>query len=148
MAYTITCYTLFDINNTGFVSRQRPTNVADIHRRNTQNNFDTIIQAISLRSQPESITIPEKTEIRFDEFVEFGFFFTQQEDEVYSCWSFDFEIQHKSVYDNGISELGALYGDCDRVPIILCGTEWSKLPSFLDTSDELRNIYFKVKSYD
>jgi hypothetical protein len=148
MAYTIACYTLFDVTNTGFVSRQRPTNAVDMHRRNTQNNFDTIIQAISLRSQPENITVPEKSQIRFDEFQEFGFFFTQQENEVYNCWSFDFEIQHKSVYDNGISELGALYSDCDRVPIILCGTEWEKLPSFLDTSNELRNIYFKIKSYD
>jgi hypothetical protein len=28
--------------------------------------------------------------------------------------------------------------------MILCGTEWEKLPSFLDTSEELKNIYFTV----
>ena len=148
MAYTISCYILFDITNTGFVSRQKPTSPDDTHRRNTQNNFDTVIQAISLRSQPENITIPIKTQIKFDEVTHFGFFFEQQEEESYPCWEFQFDIQHKSVYDNGISELGALYGDCDRVPMIICGTEWNKLPAFLDSSGELRNIYFKVTSYE
>jgi hypothetical protein len=28
--------------------------------------------------------------------------------------------------------------------MIKVGTEWDKLPSFLDTSPELRNIYFEV----
>jgi len=28
--------------------------------------------------------------------------------------------------------------------MIKCHTEWNQLPMFLDTSDELRNIYFKV----
>lgn len=76
--------------------------------------------------------------------MNFGFLFEQQEDEEYPCWSFEFDIQHPSVFDDGISELGALYSDCDMVPMIKCGTEWDKLPAFLDTSEELRNIYFKV----
>ena len=87
---------------------------------------------------------PERTKIRFDEFENFGFLFEQEKDEEYDCWSFEFEIHHPSVFSNGISELGALYTDCANVPMIKCGTEWGKLPSFLDTSDELRNIYFKV----
>jgi hypothetical protein len=91
--------------------------------------------------------MPEKTQIRFDEFIDFGFLFEQQEDEVYACWSFDFEIQHASVFNNGINELGALYSDCDTVPMIKTDTVWDKLPSFLDTSDELKNIYFKVVKY-
>jgi len=32
--------------------------------------------------------------------------------------------------------------------MIKCGTEWEKLPSFLDTSTELRNIYFKIENND
>ena len=61
---------------------------------------------------------------------------------------FNFEIQHASVFSDGITELGALYTDCDGVTMIKCGTEWDKLPAFLDTSLELRNIYFKVISND
>ena len=116
-----------------------------IHKRNTQCNFDTILQAISLRSQPEITRYPEKTSIKFDD-DKFGFLFNQIAEEEYPCWSFDFDIMHTSVFDNGISELGLLFGDCDTVPMIKCDTEWDKLPDFLDTTDELRNIYFKVKN--
>ena len=151
MSYTITCYTLFDITPTGVVNRNRP--VVDeemliwLYKRNTQCNFDTILQAISLRSQPEISRMPDKTQIRFDEFTEFGFLFQQQEDELYNCWSFDFEIQHASVFNDGINELGALYNDCDTVPMIKTDTVWDKLPAFLDTTSELKNIYFKVVKY-
>ena len=152
MSYTITCYTLFDITPTGVVNRSRP--VVDeelipcLHKRNTQCNFDTVLQAISLRSQPEIIRMPEKTQIRLDEFTDFGFLFEQQEDELYTCWSFDFEIQHASVFNDGVNDLGALYSDCDTVPMIKTDTVWDKLPAFLDTSVELKNIYFKVVKYE
>jgi hypothetical protein len=114
------------------------------YKRNTQANFDTILQVISLRSQPESLSIPKKRLIKFDDFENFGFLFQQIENETYPMWEFSFDIQHHSVFNDGISELGALYNDCNGVPMILCGTEWEKLPSFLDTSEELKNIYFTV----
>lgn len=150
MSYTITCYTLFDITQTGVINRHRPADDEELQswlfKRNTQCNLDTILQAISLRSQPEITRKPKMKQIRFDEFTDFGFLFQQVDDEVYNCWSFDFTVQHPSVFNDGISELGALYNDCDTVPMIKCGTEWNKLPSFLDTTDELKNIYFKVLS--
>jgi hypothetical protein len=149
MSYTITCYTLFDITQTNVLNRHRPDMNQELrYKRNTQSNFDTVQQAISLRSQPEIVRIPEKTMIRFDKFTEFGFLFTQFEDETYPCWSFDFAVQHPSVFYDGVNELGALYSDCDRVPMIKCPTEWGHLPAFLDSSDELRNIYFKVITND
>lgn len=152
MSFTIICYSLFDITQTGVLNRHKPDmdiNHDDwILKRNTQCNFDTVLQAISLRSQPEILNSPALTKIRFDEFLEFGFLFEQQENEEYNCWTFDFSIQHPSVFANGIDELGALYSDCDRTPMIKCGTEWEKLPSFLDSSPELRNIYFKVLNDD
>jgi hypothetical protein len=82
--------------------------------------------------------------IKFDDFENFGFLFQQIENETYPMWEFSFDIQHHSVFNDGISELGALYNDCNGVPMILCGTEWEKLPSFLDSSEELKNIYFTV----
>jgi hypothetical protein len=91
--------------------------------------------------------MPKKTQIRLDEFTDFGFLYQQQENELYNCWSFDFSIQHASVFNDGDNELGALYSDCDTVPMIKTETIWDKLPSFLDTSAELRNIYFKVVQY-
>ena len=146
MSFTVSCYTLFDITQTGTVNRNRPSLDEDenvwLHKRNTQCNFDTVLQAISLRSQPENITEPVLTKIKLNEFDNFGFLF--EEDIEINCWSFDFTVQNVSVYNDGITELGSLYSDCDGVPMIKTDTAWSKLPAFLDTSDELRNIYFKV----
>ena len=124
MSYTITCYTLFDITQTNVLNRHRPDMDNEFrYKRNTQSNFDTVQQAISLRSQPEIVRIPEKTVIRFDKFTEFGFLFEQEENETYPCWSFDFNVQHPSVFYNGVNELGALYNDCDREPMSKCHTE-------------------------
>jgi hypothetical protein len=80
--------------------------------------------------------------INFKEFSKFGFLFEGEEDQ--TMFSFTFSINHKNVFDDGISNLGALYSDCDGVPMIKIGTEWDKLPNFLDTSPELSNIYFEV----
>ena len=139
---------MFDITQTGVLNRSKPSVDQDMtdwtYKRNTQANFDTILQVISLRSQPESLSIPKKRLIKFDDFENFGFLFQQIENETYPMWEFSFDIQHHSVFNDGISELGALYNDCNGVPMILCGTEWEKLPSFLDTSEELKNIYFTV----
>ena len=150
MSFKVSCYTLFDITQTGTVNRNRPNTDEDVevwlYKRNTQCNFDTVLQAISLRSQPEISNNPKQIKIRFDEFDNFGFLFEQRDNEEYNCWTFDFEIQHPSVFDDGITELGSLYSDCHNVPMIKTGTAWDKLPDFLDTSDELKNIYFKVKN--
>ena len=133
-------------------NRPRPQVDQDVkewtYKRNTQSNFDTIQQVISLRSQPENMSRPKRTDIRFDEFTKFGFLFEQEEEQTYPCWLFDFTVQHPSVFYDGIDELGALYYDCDQVPMIKCHTEWDKLPAMLDSSDELRNIYFKVLKND
>ena len=146
MSFKISCYTLFDITQTGIINRSRPGPEDDpelwLHKRNTQCNFDTIVQAVSLRSQPENISIPELIKIKLNEFDNFGFLF--EEDAELYCWMFDFTIQYPSVFNDGITELGSLYSDCDQVPMIKTSKAWDKLPGFLDSSDELRNIYFKV----
>lgn len=147
MSHKISCYTLFDITQTNIVNRSRPP--ADgkleewLYKRNTQSNFDTVLQAISLRSQPENISSPKKLMIRFDEFHHFGFLYQQEESMLYPCWNFEFEVQHSSVFDNGLNPFGNLYHDCDSIPIIKCGTEWDMLSNFLDTTTELKNIHFE-----
>lgn len=150
MRTIIRCHTLFDVTCTGVLNRKTPVNIEPDkmidweHDRNRQTNFDTIIQVISLRTQPEDITKSIKSEIDFASDPKFGFLF-DQEDKQYK-WSFDFTIYYVGVYNDGINELGALYQDCDGVPMIKIGSEWDKLPNFLDTSPELRNIYFEVIS--
>ena len=146
MSLKIRCYTLFDITQTG-ITNKRNAPVSDKisaweHQRNTQCNFDTIIQVISLRGLPEDITNPIKEEIQLSETEKFGFLLESET----SCpiWTFDFSVVFGSVFNNRTEELGHLFTDCDGVPMIQVGTEFNKLPSFLDISPELRNIYFEV----
>lgn len=152
MSCRIRCYTLFDITKTGITNRKNFSNDSDVDMlawqkaRNKQCNFDTILQLISLRSQPEDITEPVLNSIKFSEFNNFGFLFEQSTEEEQNCWNFDFTITHQKVFDDGITELGLLYNDCDTVPMIPVDTAWNKLQPFLDTSIELRNIYFEVIS--
>lgn len=143
--YRIRCHTLFDITQTGVLNRSKPTGeeVADwIQRRNTQCNFDTILQVISLRSQPEVCKVPIKVEMVDNDFDKFGFLYKPNSQHNY-CWHFDFEVQHASVFENGIKPLGALYKDCEGVPMIVCENQLDT-PAFLDVTEELRNIYFEV----
>lgn len=144
MSLKIRCYTLFDITKTGVTNRRNSNNPDPKWQiqRNTQCNFDTILQVTSLRSQPENITDPTQHSIVFSEFDKFGFLF-EEETEPQSCWTFDFTVNFRSVFDDGINEFGYLYSDCEGVPMITIGTEWVKLPTFLDASPELRNIYFE-----
>jgi hypothetical protein len=143
MSYVITCYTLFDVKQTNVLNRNRPSKTDDewLYKRNTQANLDTIIQTISLRSQPELVAPPVYNKTRF-EHTEFGFLYKKLSKSLIKVWTFDFVVQHPSVFNDEYDKLGKLYNDCDGVPMIKCGTEFDKLSNFLDTTPELRNIYF------
>jgi len=114
MTTKIRCHTLFDITNTGVLNRKPPSNLDENalkrwnNDRNRQCNFDTVLQVISLRSQPEDITVPEKQDITFTEFQHFGFLFDSTEDKPVPKWAFNFTVNYYSVFDDGITELGAL----------------------------------------
>ena len=114
-----------------------------LFRSNTQCNFDTVLQVISLRSQPEVIKLPVKVSMKEEDFDRFGFLYKPNIDIESYCWKFEFEIQHPSVFENGIIPLGALYKDCEKVPMINCKDQIDT-SNFLDVSEELRNIYFEV----
>jgi hypothetical protein len=148
MIQKIRCYTLFNITKTGIINRKNSSKLGlDKDKeweklRNTQCNFDTLIQVISLRSQPENITDPIQEMVVFDDCDLFGFMYDKQECQC--AWSFEFTVNFHGVYHDGINEFGYLYFDCDNVPMIKTEDSWDKLPSFLDTTPELRNIYFEV----
>ena len=142
--YRICCYTLFDVTKTGVLNRSKPTDDAVddwLKRRNTQCNFDTVLQVISLRSQPEVVRLPISLEMTENDYTIFGFLYNKED---VNCWKFEFEVQHASVFENGIIPLGALYKDCEGVPMIICDNQHSLCPKFLDTSPELKNIHFEV----
>ncbi len=148
MTHRIACYTLFDTTQTGILNRSKPNNdVLDdwLHKRSTQCNFDTILQVISLRSQPEVIKFPTKVSFLNEaDFDRFGFLYKTPNFDNMAYWKFEFEVQHSSVFENGIIPLGALYNDCSGVPMVLCKTQIGNIPAFLNTSAELKNIHFEV----
>lgn len=146
MSHRICCYTLFDITQTGVLNRSKPTedNVQEwVLKRNTQCNFDTILQVISLRSQPEIVKLPVRVEMQEDDLDKFGFLFSKSDLPAF-CWKFEFEVYHSSVFENGIVPFGALYNDCAGVPMIICPDQLPEVTSFLNITDELKNIYFEA----
>lgn len=138
----IRCYTLFNITQTGVLNRRIHQPDQDwIRRRNTQCNFDTVLQVISLRSQPEIITVPH--EIEYD-FSKFGIVYHLPKLGVYPVWKFEFKVQHTSVFDNGSEELGLLYADCQDVPMVELDDQPPLLTTHLDVTPRLKNIHFEV----
>ena len=145
MSHRIACYTLFDITKTGVLNRSRPPideedEKAWYTKRNTQSNFDTILQVISLRAQPDIATDPQAIQMTFDDKCEFGY--TYKDKKKHTVWTFDFEVQADSVFEDGINDMGALYKDCDGVPMIKSGKEVKKLGERLSIDNSNRNIYF------
>ena len=140
----IKCYTLFDITKTNINVRGKNVGDDSLHfnkKRNQQSNFDTILQVINMRSQPEEISTPQFSLQLSDD--KWGYLITETQQKI-PIWSFYFSVWHKSVFDNGIEELGYLIQDCQGVPMINKLDEWEKLSNKLDTTDALRNIYFEV----
>lgn len=136
MSDKIACYTLFDITQTGVPNRSKPPEGIDykewVYKRNTQINFDTILQAISLRSQPENISTPKLVEI-VDDYFNVG---------KTICWMFNFEIRTVSVFSDGNDELAYLKDDVKDVPMLICGTESVHLQSSLSIEKPTKNIHF------
>jgi len=136
MSDKIACYTLFDITQTGIPNRAKPPEGMDykdwVHKRNTQINFDTIIQSISLRSQPENISVPKYIDISVNYF----------DMDVTSCWMFNFEIRSIAVFSDGNDELAYLKEDVKTVPMLICGTEDLKLKPYLSIEKPMKNIHF------
>lgn len=142
----IRCVTLFDITKTDVNSR-RVTNIGEDpllynRRRNQQINFETILQIINMRSQPEDITTPIRTTVTFKKSDYWGTEYKSKEP--VACWAFMFNISHSSVFNDGQSELGNLFKDCDGVPMITRLEEWDKLISKLNISKEYKNIHFEL----
>ena len=141
MENLIRCYTMFDITPTGVATRSKPKENVDFNQwtvtRNQQANFDTIIQVISLRTQPDIIRNPESTKFNSK------YFGNQYQDGDYKMWYFDFIVHHNEIYTDGNEKFGKLYYDFESIPMILINTEHRQLGNLIDISNQHRNIYFK-----
>jgi hypothetical protein len=111
--------------------------------RKQQTNYETMLQVINMRAQPENVTEPNQIQVTFIKDGDWGYLFETHILPV-TCWQFEFTVNYGSVFNDGVSELGSLIADCNGVPMLTGLGEWDKLPNHLDTSKEQRNIVFEV----
>lgn len=132
----IRCTTLFDITKTNVTTRRQllETQVYPEKQRNQQRNLETILQIISLRTQPENISEPSCKMISID----WKSVYMDSEQKV---WSFTFDVDKESVFRNDSSDLGNLYDDCEGVPMIIDLDESCKLQEILCFD----NIHFEIE---
>lgn len=134
----VKCRTLFDCSATGVTGHFRASqvpyqdkigqtinNVDDWNRsRNQQRNWETLLQIISLRSQPEDIRFPRK-----------------QEDH----WEFEFTVATEGVFGqpNSKEPFADLYKDCEGIPMITNLHEEVALTPVVCAHGAEQNIWFE-----
>lgn len=131
-----TCITLVDITATGII-RNNPDQELE---RNQQRNWETVLQCIGLKAQPQVIEGPILRELDIDHSNIFGemFYGTKQK-----VWLFSFGIESQDVFllkDDPVGQLDKIF---EQVPIICGLTETAKfiLPIFYPYG-AIKNICF------
>lgn len=129
--------TLVDITATG-VTRHR---AGQEIRRDQQRNWETVLQVIGLRSQPQLIEGPVSAEFNIDESSEFGEMYYGK----HRVWIFCFGVEHEDVFLEDNDPIGGLDKDFAQVPIVSGLEETARfiLPIFYPYG-AIKNIYFKT----
>lgn len=131
----IVCETLFDCAATGVIGHYRASqipfndksgNLIDNQQqwnrsRNQQRNWETLLQIIGLRCQPQDIAVPTKHKDR---------------------WRFSFSVESEGVF--GSAALEDLYRDCEGVPMIVDLDEAPGLRPIVSVSGPAQNIWFRT----
>jgi len=128
--------TLVDITATGVIRHVAEQEL----ERNQQRNWETVLQVIGLRAQPQLIEGPVVRELEVDESSGFGemYYGTQR------VWIFCFGVEYEDVFLDSNDPVGGLDKDFAQVPIV-CGlneTARFMLPIFYPYG-AIKNIYFK-----
>lgn len=128
--------TLVDITATGVVRNNGNNDL----ERNQQRNFETVIQILSLRTQPHIIKPPELCNRMY--FHKFGDMYLEEQHKV---WSLPFTADYPQAYANEISPVGNLLKDFEEIPIITGLTETAcfMLPIFYPYG-AIKNIHLIV----
>ena len=127
-------FSLVDITATGI------TRGIDNPQRNQQRNWETVMQCMGLRTQPQNIQIPTVATITDTHNLEFGDFYTGEQ----KVWIWQWTVESAEIYDLPNKLLGGLMQDFEQVPIITGLEETAKfmLPIFYPYGT-IKNIYFK-----
>ena len=135
----VLCRTLFDCTFTGVTGHFRESQLpfttktgltlqtqADWNRaRNQHRNYESLIQLISLRTQPMNVTRPQRSD---------------------RGWSFEFEVEAEGVlsssFDSG--DLAGLVADCEGVPMVTGLDESEAITATLHAQGTDQNIWFSA----
>lgn len=129
----VRCSTLFDITKTGVSNRRGSLDSIDElqKERKQQSNFETVLQIISLRCQPEDISDP-----------------TVELDDTHwrniKCWSFSFAVPGGQIFSDGGDRFAHLMDDCNGVPMFTGLDEDHIEQSTLSTTEPHKNIMFRI----
>ena len=129
-------FTLVDITATGVIRGQDPDNA----ERNQQRNWETLLQCIGLRTQPQNIQEPITSTLEDIGAAEFGDFYTGTQ----KIWTWSWTVEREGVYDLADVPLAGLLQDIEQVPIITGLEETARfmLPIFYPYGT-IKNIYIK-----
>lgn len=130
-----TCVTLVDITATGvtrFTAEQEK-------ERNQQRNWETVLQCIGIRAQPQLIEGPICREFELDASRVFGEMYPG----VHKVWAFTFGVESEDVFLVDGDSVGGLDKDFAQVPIITGLDETARfmLPIFYPYG-AIKNIHF------
>ena len=130
-------FSLVDITATGVI-RGNADNQLD---RNQQRNWETLLQCIGLRTQPQHIQEPTKSVISDLSLLKFGDFYQGQDQAI---WTWSWAVEAPEVYDLPNKPMGGLLQDLEQVPIITGLTETARfmLPIFYPHGS-IKNIYIE-----
>jgi hypothetical protein len=134
--YFYTCATLVDITATGVI---RHTAEKELER-NQQRNWETVLQCIGLRAQPQLVEQPICKKVEIDQSSIFGEYFYNTTQLV---WFFSFGVEPADVFLIDDDPVGLLDRTFAQVPII-CGlneTARFMLPIFYPYGS-IKNICF------
>jgi hypothetical protein len=134
-------FTLVDITATGVIRSQDLDNT----ERNQQRNWETLLQCIGLRTQPQNIQEPITSTVEDIGVAEFGDFYTGTQ----KIWTWSWTVEREGVYDLADVPLAGLLQDIEQVPIITGLEETARfmLPIFYPYGT-IKNIYIKQVSIE
>lgn len=127
-------YTLVDITATGVIRGN------DDHiERNQQRNWETVLQCIGLRAQPQHIQLPAIATFEDIGIAEFGEFYTGSQ----KVWTWAWAVEQDGIYDLPGAPMSGLLHDFEQVPIVTGLEETARfmLPIFYPYGT-IKNIYF------
>ena len=128
-----TAYTLVDISNTQETKHDR--NRLQFFQ---QQNLNTLVQTIGLRSQPLDIGVQA---IMTQDIVDYGF--GKQYQGLHTVWKMQFSIEHSEV----LSDLSQLLNDCNGIPIYTGLEETAEINSKCFETVDSTLVNLCVKKY-